>query len=292
MNKILLPVILSTLIFTSCEVSIGESKEENQEEIQVKNGFTYGQKVLTINGLEDLEGNELIAGENFMIQFFDVNNATIKDGYQHVGISFKATDDQGNVLEEVADLFSNIEQQDTDLDYFKAYYGVPRSLIGQELSIEYRLFDKYGTVSYDFKEKYKVVDKEGPVTKGINIETNIEGLNITGQLIYNNIQFASAPAEIAAGEDLYLYLNGVNGFTLENNELKSHYVLTLTDQDGKDLYQVENTLNGSVEGYTYYPLYFKEKFNKVEPGTYYWKAYLKDDLSDKFVEAIAKIKIK
>lgn len=279
-----LPLLLLSALLYSCEVSVGDN-QNGDEQGSVKNGFSYGKKTVTINGLVELESNEIIPGESLMIQFFDVTNATQKDGYQHVGISIQIIDENGEILDESEDLFGNIEQQDIDLDYFKAYYGIPRSLIGHEIEVVYSLYDKYGTVSYDFSEKYIVVDKEAPSTSNISINTNLEGVNITGQLVMSHIQFEKSPANVSRDEDVYLYLNGVKGFTLVDSTLESHYTMSLIDKDGLELFVLENELKGSVVGYPYYPLYFREKFTEVDSGEYLWKISIKDDHSDKFVEA-------
>lgn len=285
-----LPLLLLSALLYSCEVSVGEN-QNGDEHGSVKNGFSYGKKTVTINGLEELSNNEITAGENLMIQFFDVANATQKEGFQHVGISFKVTTESGEQLEHTDDLFDNLEQQDVKLDYFKAYYGIPSELIGQEIEITYSIYDKYGTVSYDFNETYKVVKKSVPVTKGVKFNTNLEGIDIKGQVFVDNIQKANTPVDVELEEDLYLYLINVNGFTLTDSILEANTIMSLIDGNGEEILKIENPLSGSVAGYEYYPLYFQEKFSNVPAGTYTWFVYIKDQLSDKFIEASTEIKI-
>ena len=115
MIKYLLPLVfLSLTLLSSCEVTIGDSDKKSEKE--VKNGFSYDKKKVTINGLEKVVDNKITAGEYLLFEFVDVINATQKDGFQHVGISIVIKDSEGIVLEQADDLLGNIEQQDINVD--------------------------------------------------------------------------------------------------------------------------------------------------------------------------------
>ena len=292
MKKYLLPLVSFLIIATSCEVTVGGDKPGSNEDSEIKNGFSYEEFTVSINGIESIKNNEIIRGENIIIEFDGVSNATLKDGFQHVGISLKVSDANGVVLSEHEDLLSKIEQQDPKIDFLEAYFSVPSDAQEESLIMEVTLFDKYGTVSYDFKETYKLVSKPAIATKGIKLNSNLDDVNLSSQLFVGKRQFEKAPAKINKGEELLIYVNGVKNFTEENGAVDMDYVMKIMDDNNKEVYLLEDELSGPVEGFDTYPLYFSKVFSEFESGNYTWDLLVSDQKSDKFVSVSAAITVK
>ena len=283
MKKFIIPIMFSGIcLLSSCEVTVGDEKKEGTEK-KIENGFSYGKKEVTINGLDKVVNGKITASEYLIFDFIDVKNATLKDGFQHVGISVVIKDSEGEILDQSDDLLSNIEQQNPKLDNFNASYGIPSRLIGQEITIEYSLFDKYGSVKYDFKETFEIVNQAAPVTKGMKFDSNIEGLKIIGQLINDKFQYEKTPARLEIGDQVFMYINGVTGFKLIENEIQSHFKLWFTNNDGEIFNEVTSELNGEVGFLDFYPIYFSKEFGDLDAGKYTWHVLIEDDNSDKFV---------
>ena len=214
MKKYLLPILSFVFIATSCEVTVGgENDKDEKENNEIKNGFSYESFVVKINGVESINNNEIIRGENIFVEFDGVENATLKDEFQHVGISLRIYNTSGELVDEYDDLLSKIEQQDPKIDFFEAFFTVPLDEKEESMTMEVTLFDKYGTISYDFKETYTLVSKIPLGTKGVEIKTKLEGLELSSQLFQIKRQLEKTPAKINKEDEVLIFLNGVKGFT-------------------------------------------------------------------------------
>ncbi len=292
MKKYILPLVSLFIIATSCEVTVGGDETVSEENSEIKNGFSYESFDVSINGIEPIYNNEIIRGENVILEFSGVQNATIKDGYQHVGISLKVLDSKGNIIDQYEDLLSKIEQQDPKIDFFEAYFTVPLEPKEERLTMEVVLFDKYGTISYDFKEEYTLVSKKAIGTKGVEFSSNLEGVVLSSQLFLGKKQFEKIPINVYKGDEILIYLNGVKGFVEEDGMVYMNYVMKVLDNNQKEVFFQEDEISGLIEGYETYPLYFSKVFSEFSPGKYTWNILVTDTKSDKFAEVSAKITIK
>jgi len=289
MKRACLLISVLFLVF-SCKFTVNESNDK-----EFKDGFKYDKKISTINGNFKIKNNELIAGEFFVMEFKGVENATLKDGFKHVGIAVKIIDGKGTILEENDDLLSNIEQQRQDYDKFLMYYGVPYSMEeGEKIIFEVTLFDKYGDVSYDVKEEYTVTKKlYPPLTNGISIETNSESENIGGQVFFDNCyQFENTPISLSSDFEITFYLIGLNDFDTKNGFLNANYSFDVIDSKGEVVFNKEDVILGEVDQNTpYYNLNFSLNFTKLNSGNYKWVINLKDNKSNKFVKVNIDLKV-
>lgn len=291
MKKYLLPLLSFALMLTSCEVTVG-GETDDQESQEIKNGFSYESYSVSINGVESIKNNEVIRGENIIIEFDGVQNATLKDDFQHVGISLKVIDSEGNILDQYEDLLSKIEQQDPKIDFFEAFFTVPLNADEETITMEVVLFDKYGTISYDFKETYSLVSKVAQGTDGVKLTTNLENVDMTSQIFVGKRQFEKTPSKVDKGDEVLIYINGANGFVEEENMVDMHYVMKIINSDNEEVFFQEDELQGSVEGYETYPLYFSKVFQEFDAGKYTWSVLITDTKSDKFIDASAAITVK
>lgn len=277
---------------SSCEITVNGGESEEGKDGKVQNGFSYESLETTINGLEFVLTNEVIAGEKLMMKFNGLSNATQKDGYVHVGIAIKVYDDAGNLINESEDLLSHIEQQDPDINYVEAFVKIPEYSKSKEIRVVATLFDKYGTVSYDFDDTYQIVQKDPPSTTGVIFKTNLEDVSLVGQVFRESVQFSYAPIEVDAGETIVLYVKGMKGFAEENGDVDMIYSQTMTNENGDQVFVKEDKLVGSVEGYESYPISFNITLANFEPGQYFWEIRTKDTKSDKYLDAFLDVIVK
>jgi hypothetical protein len=280
---ILLSLVISSLSF-SCTINVNEKEEI--ENLETKNGFYYEDKIISINTSFPVVDNEIIAGEYLVISFKGVKNATIKDGFQHVGIGVKILDEQGTILDQVEDLLGNIEQQTPDYNKYFTYYGVPTKFEeGKKLTFITTLFDKYGTVSYETTDEFIVVHKPAPITEKVSIESNIENKDITAQVFDGYLQFESVPAAIEPNAKLDIYLTGVNGFKSIDGIVFFEYIIEVISEDGKEISKLTDTFDGEVGELDSYPLNASQEFTNIAAGKYKWIVTFKDVNSNKYVKS-------
>lgn len=280
-----------TVLLTSCEVTINEDKSSSEESSEVKNGFSYENVEKSINGILPVD-NEVIAGEYLIVKFDGLENTTLKDGFQHVGIALKVYRPDGGLYDESEDLLSNIEQQDPKIDNCHFYFAVPKEFAGGSMRLEYQLYDKYGDVSYDFSEEYNVVDALPPVTKNIAIETSLEA-ELYPQVFDYEYQAEKCPVEVGNTFELKLYVNNVSGFAVnQNGEVDLAYKITMENSAGEIGFTKEDVIQGSVEGEESYPLTFTLSYEDLSSGDYTWKIYVTDNAGDNYMNLTAPVTVK
>lgn len=284
MKKIIYSLLILS-VFNSCTLETSTGNNDDKP----KDGFKYEKKISTINGNFKIKNKELIAGEFFVMEFKGVENATLKDGYKHVGIAVKILNGKGDILEQNEDLLSNIEQQDKDYDKFLMYYGIPYSMEeGEKIKFEVTLFDKYGDVSYDIVEEYTVVkNQKPPFTNGISFETNSKSENIGGQIFFDNCyQFENTPLALENDFDIVFYLIGLNDFETENGMLNAKYSMKVFDSKKEEIFNKEDYIMGEIDQNSpYYNLNFSLKYTQLKAGDYKWIIFIEDNNSDTFVKA-------
>lgn len=284
-KNIFLSWLLITSCFASCTINVNEKEEI--ETLDSKNGFYYEDKIVTINSNFPVVDNEIIAGEYLVISFKGVKNATLKDGFQHVGIAIKILDEQGNILDQADDLLSNIEQQTPDYNKYFTYYGVPTKFEhGKKLTFITTLFDKYGTISYETTDDFIVVHKSAPITEKVTIETNLENKTVTTQVFDNCLQYKSAPVAIENNAKLDIYFNGVNGFKSINNVVYFEYSIEVLTEDGQEVSKLMDKFDGEVGSLDSYPLNASQEFTNLSKGVYKWMVTFKDANSSKYIKSI------
>ncbi len=291
MKKYILPFLfLTNLIVTSCEVTVG-GDQSIDEKNEVKNGFSYGKKDIKINKTFDVKNNIVYAGETLTFEFSDVQNATLKDNYQHVGIEITIKNEKGEIVDHSDDLLGNIEQQDPKLDVFNAYFTVPSDVKeGEKITVDLRLFDKYGEISYDFSDEYTITKEIFKGTENVDINTNIEDVELSVQLKLDRKQFEKAPVQVKNGDELLINVNGVKDFNTVEGVVFIDYILEVEDEKGKIVFSQEDVIEGPVENYETYPIYFTKDFYEYEDGNYVFRIFLKDQKSDKKVDVSFPIK--
>lgn len=295
MKKQLLYAFLGSLfLFTSCEVTINEGGESSSEKKgeEVKNGFSYEDLDYSVNGLLPVKTNEVVAGEYLVIEFSGVMNATLEEDFQHVGISIQIIDPSGEMIENSEDLMGNVEQQDSKLDFYHFYYGVPASFAGESFTMKFSLFDKYGDVSYDFEEEFLVLDVLPPATEGLDVNTNLEEGFIT-QIFSEEYQFENAPISVDAPFNIDLYLANLTGFTLtEEQTFEMLYSMLVIDEEGNEVLSQEDEFIEDVleSGYTTVNFYLNS--GGLTSGNYTWKLEIKDKYNDKYLSVSTPIEIK
>lgn len=284
MKKIILLSLVISSFSYSCTINVNEKEEI--ENLETKNGFYYEDKIISINTSFPVVDNEIIAGEYLVISFKGVKNATIKDGFQHVGIGVKILDEQGTILDQVEDLLGNIEQQTPDYNKYFTYYGVPTKFEeGKKLTFITTLFDKYGTVSYETTDELTVVHRPAPITEKVTIESNIENKDITAQVFDGYLQFESVPAAIEPNAKLDIYFTGVNGFKSIDGIVFFEYIIEVLSEDGKEISKLTDSFEGEVVELEFYPLNASQEFTNIEVGKYKWIVTFKDVNSNKYVKS-------
>jgi hypothetical protein len=286
MNKITIFLVLIINFFISCTINVNDNEKEGIENVDSKNGFYYEDKIISINTNFPVVDNEIIAGEYLVISFKGVKNATIKEGFQHVGIGVKILDEQGTILDQADDLLGNIEQQTPDYNKYFTYYGVPTKFEeGKKLTFITTLFDKYGTVSYETTDEFIVVHKPAPVTEKVTLESNIENKEITAQVFDGYLQFESVPVAIEPNAKLDIYLTGVNGFKSIEGIVFFEYIIEVISEDGKEISKLTDTFDGEVGELDSYPLSASQEFTNIAAGKYKWIVTFKDVNSNKYVKS-------
>lgn len=287
-NNLFLAIIFGLLI-SSCTVTVNEKNEI--EDLKNESGFSYDEKLVSINTNFPIKNNEITAGEYVVITYVGVKNATLKDGYQHVGLGVKIVDDAGKVLEESTDLMSNVEQQAADLDKFHAYYVVPTSYKdGSTISIITTLFDKYGTVSYESKDDFVIVNRDAPITENMALESNLlEVDSILPQLFKGHKQFTTVPISIASDETLDLYLNKVKGFKIIGENVFIKYTIQVFNEQGEQIASQSDEFSGKILDETYFQLTANQVFNNIEKGKYLWVVTYNDANSNKYLKTIVDV---
>ncbi len=242
MKTTILPLFASIALFvSSCEVTVGGDKSKDKDgKNEVKNGFSYGKKDIKINKTFDVKNNIVYAGETLTFEFTDVQNATLKDNYQHVGIEITIKNEKGEIVDHSDDLLGNIEQQDPKLDVFNAYFTVPSDVKeGEKITVDLRLFDKYGEISYDFSDEYTITKEIFKGTENVDINTNIEDVELSVQLKLDRKQFEKAPVQVKNGDELLINVNGVKDFNTEEGVVYIDYILEVDDADGNIVFSQE-----------------------------------------------------
>jgi hypothetical protein len=289
-NAFFFSIILSLLNF-SCTVTVNEKDEI--ETLKNENGFSYENISVSINKNFPIKNNELIAGEYVVITYLGVKNATLKEGYQHVGLGIKIIDETGKVIEESADLFSNIEQQASDLEEFKAYYVVPPTYTdGAKLTIITTLFDKYGTVKYEKEQEFVVTYAAPPVTENILLESNIETKDsFQSQIFDGSSQFITTPVVATPTSSLDLYVNNVTGFEILEGKIFIKYSVQLLDESNNELYITSDQFDGKVGDKKTFQLTANMAFDNIASGNYFWVVTFEDVNSTKFIKTIIDVVI-
>jgi hypothetical protein len=292
MKKIILPlVVLTTFMVSSCEVTVGDKSKDKDGKNEVKNGFSYGKKDIKINKTFTVKNNLIYAGETLTFEFSDVQNATLKDNFQHVGIEITIKKENGEIIDHSDDLLGNIEQQDPKLDFFNAYFTVPSDVKeGEKIVVDLRLFDKYGEISYDFSDVYTITKEIFKGTENVDIKTNIENIELSVQLKMDRKQFKEAPIQVKNGDELLINVNGVKDFNTKDGVVFIDYILEVEDAQGKIVFSKEDIIKGPVDNYETYPIYFTKDFYDYEDGSYVFSIFLKDHKSDKKVDISFPIK--
>jgi hypothetical protein len=287
-NYLLIPFVF-LLLLASCTVTVNEKSE--METIKNENGFSYEEKTVSINTNFAIKNNEIIAGEYLVITFSGVKNATLKDGYQHVGLGLKILDEAGTVLEESTDLMANVEQQAADLDKFHVYYTVPTTFKeGSKITFITTLYDKYGTVSYETKDEFIIVNSAPPATENMLIESNLPDVDsILPQLFKGHKQFTEVPISIAADETLDLYLNKVKGFKIIGENVFIKYTIQVFNDNGEQIASQSDEFTGKIEQDAFYQLTASQEFNNIEAGNYLWVVTYNDANSDKYIKTIVDV---
>lgn len=289
-KQLLLLMFGGVALLNSCEVTVNEGESSGEGTTELKNGFSYENIHKSLNGIVPVT-NEVIAGEYLIVKFDGISNATIKDGFQHVGIGLKVYGPDGELYDEGEDLLSNIEQQDPNMDNCHFYFAVPKEFIGSTMKLEYSLYDKYGDVSYDFTEEYNVVDGVPPITKGVEIETSLSA-EIYPQIFEKEYQAEKCPVEVGNQFGLEVFLSNVSGFTLnENEEASLAYKVTLENSAGEVATVREDLLEGPVGDVTGYPLSFSLSYDDLPDGDYIWRVYVTDNQGDHYINIAAPIKV-
>lgn len=284
-------LLLSSLVLSSCEVTVGGNSKNKKEEVDIKNGFSYGKKEIKINKTFDVKNNVIYAGETLTFIFLDVKNATLKDNFQHVGIEITIKDEKGEIIDHSDDLLGNIEQQDPILDKFSAFFTAPTDFKeGDKIVIDLRLFDKYGEISYDFSDVYTITNKIFQGTNNVTITSNLENVDLSVQLKINKQQFKKAPIDVKNGDELLININGVKDFNTEDGVVFIDYILEVENAKGKIVFSKEDIIKGPVDNYETYPIYFTKDFYEYEDGSYVFNIFLKDHKSDKKVDISFPIK--
>lgn len=277
----------STMLLNSCEVTINENSSSGNETHEAKNGFSYEEIDRSINGILPVKNNEVIAGEYLIIKFDGIANATLKDGYQHLGIGLQVYGPDGKLYDEAEDLLSNIEQQDPNIDNCHFYFGIPEEFAGEQMRIDYQLYDKYGDVSYDFSDEYDVINQDPPITENVKIESSLEA-DIKPQIFQQEYQKEKCPLEVAGNFELKMFLIDVSGFTISDlGEVNLSYRIALENADGVEEFSKEDKLHGSVEGAASYPLTFSLNYENLPKGNYVWKVHVEDDLGEHYINVSA-----
>jgi hypothetical protein len=291
MNKITPILLLSWLVIAnSCTINVND-KDSSSKTVS-GDGFLYEKREVTVNGIFPISNNEIIAGEYIVMNFKGVENAVEKDGYHHVGISIKISTSTGEVIEQSDDLYSNMELQSSDYNIYYAYYGVPTTLEdGEQLTFELTLFDKFGGVTYDFKDTYTVRFLDSPLTENVTIETNLNPSNIGVQLFKSCFQIKKAPITFDSPEQIDIYFKGVKDFKEINGVAFFEYTISIFDENKKEISTTSNTFDGDVSEMDFYPLTAYYDFKQLKSGKYKWHVQFKDVNSDKFVKAIIDVEL-
>jgi len=291
MNKLIIPIVAFTLLtLNSCEVTIGDSESKKE----IKNGFAYEDVTCSLNGSFPISNDELYPGTTLYTTFNGISNATIKDGFQHVGIAIQLFDERGEVILEKEDLLGNIEQQDPKLSEFSAFYTVPDNIEeGTKARFVFTLFDKYGTISYDYERTYTIVDKSTPPTKGCKIESNFDSkLDYFVKLYNGHFQYAETPVSIEVENELVLYINNIKGFTPINDLITINFSIRLLDKSGNPVFSKEGSFSGTTAQFDQTPLNANQRFDETLPKDMVWELIYNDANSDKYVKITTDIKLK
>lgn len=221
-------VILISALLTGCQFSKSVKKD-------LLSGLTSSGNVLTCNdvyitvGEERTARNSFVFGEVFFLNYDDVQGFTKENGNVFPGMELVVTSEVGDTMLYAEDLYAD--------DINGVNYS-PLRLIsditvatpmhsGNTYLLHSRIWDKKGSGTYSSDFKFNITPNE-------DIDIKVSGVTCYETYVYSQgYEKVITDGKIKSNDNIYLIVEGLQGFKVENGLVFPGLKLVATDAEGK-----------------------------------------------------------
>lgn len=259
-------LLLLVVFLTACG---GEDKEETTPESSEKEAVDKADNPLRYDAIlldlfdQPAKSNTFRIGERMNLTIQNVRGLLAKNGQYNVGMSLKATDDAGNVVTSVDDIFE-VEpvkfpvNEDVNITYYVDYFAPFKA--NTNYTIEMNLWDKNGEQNVLIKQPVKVL----PATVNGFIDLDEKGIAVDRIICYRSGRTYSGNT-FYPGEIIMLNIGLDESFLSANPAIKTES--NVYNAEGEVLFNSKEsaTLSADTPPFNNSLLLLKDKY---VPGTY------------------------